>query len=73
MKLTTHFHPIPWLTMCGAIPALHHTSTWCGAYSAPVTTLPFFCLFLHEEMYKSNLSKNTGMERMFFNVTKCIL
>jgi len=31
VKLTTHLHPLPSLRMCGAIPPLHHTSSWYGA------------------------------------------
>jgi hypothetical protein len=31
IKLTTHLHVVPRLKMRGAIPSLHHTSSWRGA------------------------------------------
>jgi len=36
VKLTTPLHPVPRSRMCGAIPPLPNTHSWCGAQSIHV-------------------------------------
>jgi len=55
MKLTTHLHLVLRLGLCGAIPPLPDTSSWCGALLSIVYIFMVWYIVKHRNNFNFSI------------------